>query len=348
MAVTINDVAKKAGVSKSTVSQYLNKRYHFMGNDTKLKIQQAIAELNYQPNQVARSLKQKKTNLIAIVASNLFSRFTIELVSAVEAEVSRLGYEVILSVTNDDPKKEKEYLQSFVARQVDGVIVFPTISNKDYYLELVSNNFPLVFVDRIIEDVPVDTVILDNYVAGKLACENLIEYHHKKIGLILFPLGEKDSITPRSQRLKGYKEALIENNIEVIENNIQIGPIGHIDSMIENLFYSEQAPTALIAGNDMILERILLWMKASSYKVPEDFSLVGIDDVSFARFFTPAITTVKQPVERMGAEAARLLLRKINNENRGSSDNGNLILRLIPKIITRESVNYPKGYALEE
>lgn len=315
-----------------------------MSSETKEKIQLAIAELNYQPNQVARSLKQKKTNLIAIVASNLFSRFTIELVSAIEAEVSRFGYEVILSVTNDDPRKEKEYLQSFVARQVDGVIVFPTISNKDYYLELVANNFPLVFVDRVIEGIPVDSIILDNYLAGKLACENLIAHGHQRIGLLLFPLGERDSITPRSQRLEGYKSALAEHELELIPENVQIGPLDQIDEMITRIFNSSKLPSGIIAGNDIILERLLLWMKERQLRIPDDFSLVGIDDVSFARFFTPAITTVSQPVERMGFEAARLLLNKVSSSEQAPTANGELALRLIPKIIERESVDYPRNF----
>lgn len=340
LAVTITNVADRAGVSKSTVSQYLNKRYNFMSAETKKRIQIAIEELNYQPNQIARSLKQKKTNLIAIVASNLFSRFTVELVSSIESEVSKYGYEVILSTTDDDPDKELEYLQSFIARQVDGVLVFPTINNKEYYQQLAKDHYPLVFVDRFIDEVPVDAVLLDNFLAGKLAAQNLIENGHEKIGIVLYPMGSENSITPRKQRLEGYKAALSENGIEVSDEYIKSGRREKIPDLIDELFKEENQLTAIIAGNDVILEALLLRMKERDLKIPIDYSVVGIDDVSFARFFSPAITTVSQPVKRMGAEAARLLLekiKKVEDPNR-SDEEDEIVLRLIPKIIQRESV----------
>ncbi|WP_125608123.1 LacI family DNA-binding transcriptional regulator [Lapidilactobacillus bayanensis] len=338
MTVTITDVAKMAGVSKSTVSQFLNHRYNFMSADTKLRIRTAIDKLNYQPNQIARSLKKKKTNLIAIVASNLFSRFTVHLVSAIENEVSRLGYEVILSTTNDDSKRELQYLQSFISRQVDGIIVFPTIANEEYYTRLSQEKFPLVFVDRYIENVSVDTVILDNFLAAELATEELIKNNHRRIGILLFPLGHEDSITPRRQRLDGYFYAMQKYGLETPPEYTKIGDANNIDMLIREMMTLPMPPTAIIAGNDVILEKVLLWSKEENKQIPLDYSLIGIDDVSVARFYTPSITTISQPVEKMGTEAAQLLLKRIAAGDSHQKIDESTFLKLPPKIIKRNSV----------
>lgn len=191
MVTTMKEVAERAGVSKSTVSQFLQKRYNYMSENTKKKIEQAIEDLSYIPNEVARSLKQKKTFIVGVISSTILSRFTTEVVRAIEDECQLENVQVIVCNTDDDSLKEKKYVQSMIARQVDGLIIFPTEENKKLYVSLAKNGYPFVFVDRKIDEISVDTVLLNNEKASELAVEALIEHGHNNIGIITFPLGKK-------------------------------------------------------------------------------------------------------------------------------------------------------------
>ena len=340
MAVTMKDVAERAGVSKSTVSQYLNKRFNYMSNSTRMTIEKAIEELGYRPNLLARSLTQKTTNLVAIVAANLSSTFTTELIAAVEEIMAAKGIDVIVASTGDDPKKEKAQLESLITRQVDGVIVFPTIDNTDFYNGLVKRKYPLVFVDREITEVAVNTVLLDNETASKMATEELIKNGHTKIGIISFPLGKDDSITTRKERLNGYKKTLLKHNLTIDKDYIKIGNQGEMNRCLTELLESESAPTAVIATNDMLLESLLLWLKTNQVKIPSELSIVGIDDVSFASFYHVGITTVSQPIKQIGKKAAELLLEQINNQ--GDSLDSETY-KYLPTLNIRESVSKHDG-----
>lgn len=336
MVITMKEVAERAGVSKSTVSQFLNKRYNYMSVDTKKKIEQAIEDLNYIPNQVARSLKQKKTFIVGVISSTIVSKFTTEIIRAIEDECQLKDIQVIVCNTDDDSLKEKKYVQSMIARQVDGLIIFPTEENKKLYASLVKNGYPFVFVDRKIDEINVDTVLLNNERASELAVETFIDHGHRNIGIITFPLGKK-AITTRSERLSGYRKTLEKHGIPVNEAYIKSGSLDEMPSLIDELFRMPNPPTAITATNDMILEQVLIYAKNKGLTIPHDFSLIGIDDVSFAAFYNPPITTISQPSFNMGKKCARLLLDKIDQaeqEKEGQSE----ICRLNPAINHRESV----------
>ncbi|WP_379163346.1 LacI family DNA-binding transcriptional regulator [Paenibacillus sp. sgz5001063] len=336
MVITMKEVAERAGVSKSTVSQFLSKRYNYMSLDTKRKIEQAIEELNYIPNEVARSLKHKKTFIVGVISSTILSKFTTEVVRAIEDECQLKGIQVIVCNTDDDSLKEKNYVQSMIARQVDGLVIFPTEENKKLYVSMVKNGYPFVFVDRKIDDISVDTVLLNNEKASGLAVETFIQHGHKHIGIITFPLGKK-TITTRIERLSGYRKTMKQNGIPVDEGYIKNGKLEEMPALIDELFQMEQPPTAIIATNDMILEQVLIYAKNNSLSIPDDFSLIGIDDVSFAAFYNPPITTISQPTFEMGKRSARLLLDKIDQKEQ-EQEHPSDIIRLDPTINHRESV----------
>lgn len=311
MKVTMDDVAKHVGVSKSTVSQYLNKRYEFMSEKTRQKVEKAIEELNYHPNLVAKSLKQKKTNMVAIICASLASNFSIELISSIEQFFQNLNYTVVISCTNDDAQKERQLIESFISRQFDGILVFPTAENKQFYQNISKSDMPIIFMDRYLKDVSINSVLLDNEQAGLLATNYLIEKHHKKIGILLFPLG--DRITTRVERLNGYLKALKNKNIEPNQRYIICCEKNKIDEKLTELFMNEEPPTALFLTNDVILEATLTWMKKHS--VNQKVLLISVDDVLIAKFYEPAIATIAQPVKQMGEKAAQLLWDAINLES---------------------------------
>ncbi|MHA6533924.1 LacI family DNA-binding transcriptional regulator [Paenibacillus sp. BAC0078] len=336
MVVTMKEVAERAGVSKSTVSQFLSKRYNYMSLDTKRRIEQAIEELNYIPNEVARSLKHKKTYIVGVISSTILSKFTTEIVRAIEDECQLKGIQVIICNTDDDSLKEKSYVQSMIARQVDGLIIFPTEENKKLYASLVKNRYPFVFVDRKIDEISVDTVLLSNEKASELAVETFVQHGHTNIGMVTFPLGKK-TITTRIERLSGYRKTMEHYGLPVNEDYIKSGRLEEMPALLAELFHMDNPPTALIATNDMILEQVLIYAKNNRRTIPEDFSLIGIDDVSFAALYSPPITTISQPTFEMGKRSARLLLDKIDRREQEQEETSEII-RLNPALNHRESV----------
>lgn len=330
---TITDVATLAGVSRSTVSQFLNKRFNHMSEVTKEKIKAAIAELNYQPNELARGLKQKKTSMIGIIVATITSEFTTEIVRSVEDECMKRGVQLIICNADDDFEKERQYINTLVARQLDGLIIFPHAENKEIYLELVKHHYPLVFLDRKIEGVNVPTILFDNAEAGRLAVEYFVKKGHEKIAILTKPVG-KHFITTRIERIEGYRRGLLENGIDVNEGYIHSVEMNQMQNVLEELFASDDPPTAVLAGNDMILEEILIFSKHYQKPIDAEFSVIGIDDVLFAKFNTPEITTISQPTYDMGKKSTQVLLDLIDE----TEEQMVMTYRFPPTFNERESV----------
>lgn len=315
-SVTMADVAKLAGVSKSTVSQFLNKRYHYMSEETKSRIEQAIHELGYSPNAVARSLRQKKTQTIGVIVANILHSFSTEVIRAIEDTCHAYDVHVIVCNADNDPQKEKKYVEMLRAKQVDGLIVFPTSDNKELFNGLVAAHFPLVFIDRLIHGVPVNAVLADNEEAMRLAVNALAESGRRRIGLVLPPLLEE--ITPRMERRDGFMKAISEAGLEYEEAYVAAGQVEEAPHFLADMLALPTPPDAVIAGNDLVLYELLRSIKQQKIDVPEQIALIGIDDVTFADFFNPSITTVAQPTFAMGHKAAELLLQEINGGKKHS------------------------------
>src|SRR5690625_2205686 len=149
--VTIQDVANRAGVSKSTVSQFINNRYEYMAVETKIRIENAVKDLGYIPNHIAKSLKQKKTSTIGVIVANIIHSFSNEMIRAIEDVCEQNGVHMFVCNADDNPDKEKSYMDMLIAKQVDGLIIFPTGGNMEYYHSLKQTKFPIVFVDRKID-----------------------------------------------------------------------------------------------------------------------------------------------------------------------------------------------------
>ncbi|HET7580257.1 MAG TPA: substrate-binding domain-containing protein [Bacillales bacterium] len=309
--VTMADVAKRANVSKSTVSQYLNKRYDYMGEKTKQRIEEAIHELGYQANFIARSLKQKRTSTIGVIVANILHTFSTQVIRSIEDLCNEQDMHVIVCNADDDPEKEKKYINMLRAKQVDGLIVFPTGGNMDLYESMIKEKFPLVFIDRLVEGLSVDTFLLDNEDAAKQAVDHLIEKGHRRIGIITTSLIR--NITSRMERISGFKKALAAHGVEMENNYIKGLEVQEIQEGLSEMLGLQEAPTAIFAGNDLSLMEILHFMKERQIKIPDDLALINIDDVSFADIYSPPLTTISQPTFQIGKEAAALLLEKIKN-----------------------------------
>ena len=330
--VNIQDVANHAGVSRSTVSQYLNGRYEYMGVETKKKIADSIEELQYQPNILARSLKNKSTKTIGVIVANILHEFSTQIIRAIEDSCQELDFHIIVCNTDEDPEKEEKYIKMLYAKQIDGIIIFPTGGNLKLYDRLQKSNFPIVFMDRIISEVKFPTVLLDNEKASEIAVEEFLANNYRKLGIITTSVIK--NITPRIERINGFKKAIERNNLALDQRYIKSVEKGSIQSEFEKMLNLTSPPQAILAGNDFVLIELLKYIRKNCISIPNDVALIGIDDVSFANLYNPPITTIRQPTFEMGKLAAEILLDKINDSEKTIN---NKIYRLKPELRKRSS-----------
>ncbi|MER2088644.1 MAG: substrate-binding domain-containing protein [Sporosarcina sp.] len=329
--ITIADVAKHAGVSKSTVSQFLNKRYEYMSELTRKRVELAIEELDYRPNTVARSLTQKSTFTVGVIVANILHSFSTHIIRAIENKLYEKGFHIIVCNADDEPDKEKEYIEMLMAKQVDGIIIFPTGGNIDLYKRMKKSGFPLVFMDRTIPDLGIETVLLDNEKAAELAVNHFVESGCSQIAIVTTSIIR--NISPRIERIQGYKRALENHQLNVTSDYVKTADADAIPAALEQLFNLEAPPNAILGGNDIVLMEILKYIKEHELKIPSDVAVIGIDDVPFASFYTPSITTVSQPMIEMANLAVTLLMRQISKENQSEAE----VYRLPPTLIARGS-----------
>jgi len=331
--VTMADVALKAGVSKSTVSQYINNRFEYMAEPTKIRVQEAIEELRYIPNFVAKSLKQKKSLTIGVIVANILHTFSTEIIRAIEDECEINNFHLFVCNADDDPKKERAYIDMLVAKQVDGLIIFPTNGNLDLYQKLKAANFPIVFVDRKIDEPLYPTLLLDNMNASSLAVSSILKASRSEMAIITTSIN--DNVTPRVERLNGFRDALVENGISPNEAWLIAEERSEIRSRLEKIWASNERPKAFFASNDLSLIELLRFIKENDIQVPEEASVIAIDDSPFLEISSPPITVIKQPTFEMGKDAAKRLLQLLKD---GTLEESYEIKRYLPTLIERQSI----------
>lgn len=329
--VTMEDVAKHADVSKSTVSQYINGRYEYMSKKTKQRVEESIEELNYSVNIVAKSLKQKRTFTIGVIVANIIHNFSTQVIRAVEDVCNKKNIHVIVCNADDDPEKEQTYIELLLAKQIDGLIVFPIDGNIEYYKKLYKAAYPIVFVDRKIEQLPIDTFLLNNEGASEMAVDHFVSKGYREIGFVSSSL---TNVTPRIERLEGFKKALVKHNVEVNKDYIISCKVKNIRTELKKMLLSDRGPKAILASNDLSLIETLKFLNQNNLSIPHDVALIGIDDVPFSDIIVPSLTTVAQPSYVIGENAASKLLDIINNRQKKRSGN---IYRFDGELISRNS-----------
>jgi LacI family kdg operon repressor len=305
----MQDVAEKAGVSKSTVSQYINNRFEFMAVPTKLRIEQAIKELDYIPNYAAKSLKQKKSGTIGVIVANILHTFSTEIIRAIEDSCGKSGFHLFVCNADDQPEKERAYIDMLMAKQVDGLIIFPTNGNDDLYKQLKKADFPIVFVDRKINQPIFPTLLLDNESASQIA---VAKKGYKKIGLVSTSIDKK--VTPRVERISGFKKTVQEFGLVLREDWIIAEERSEIGGKLQKIWDSKDRPEAFFATNDLALIELLKFVKKNGLAIPKDIGVVTIDDSPFLEIVATPITVIKQPTFEIGKDAAETLLKLIESK----------------------------------
>lgn len=335
MKITMDEVAKRAGVSKTTVSRIINGNYAHVNQATKQRVMKVVEELNYRPNALAKSLKQMKTNVIGIVLSNLQNPFWAHVLEGVEDTCRDHGYNLMICNSNDKSELEVEHIEGLRLKQVDGIIVNPTMKNKEMFYSLVDKDFPIIAINRKIEDVPIDTVVVDNVKGAYLAVDHLIKKGMRSIAIMVYP---PEGISPRIERITGYKLALENNGIKVNENLIRImeEKKGLAKEEVKKLLSQNDHPDAIFSTNNMMSLEILEGIKELGMSVPEDVKMVGYDETVWSQHLNPPLTTVSQPSYQLGEIAAKRLIDSLNNKQREESQVIS-ITSLEPHLIIRKS-----------
>lgn len=335
MRVTIKDIARETELSPTTVSIVLNNKPHRLSAETRKKVLDAAKRMNYRPNSLAASLKTHKTKTIGMVIPNFTNPYSSEQARGAEARCSQDGYALILCNTNDKSKKNFDYINILIDRGVDGIIIsFDGIEadETDRLIDhMLSFGIKIISVDYRTQDKSVSNVMLDNKMGGYIATRHLIEQGHTKIGCITGPLQAESSTA--NQRYLGYKQALAKFHIEENEKFVAYGEY-NIEAGVKyaGKLLSEGV-TGIVASNDLCAYGIYKWARDHGVVIPDDLSVVGYDDIVYSDFFSPRLTTIRQPAYDMGFEAANKIIECCESVN-GSKD-GDMIFQ--PELVTGKS-----------
>ena len=308
---TIREVAKVAGVSYATVSHVLNNT-RFVSQETRDRVMAAIADLDYRPNALARSLRSGKTDTIGLILPDSANPFFAEIGRSIEDAAFELGYNVFLCNTDGNVHREQLYVDLLSKKQVDGIIFVAAGDQVDSLNALLSHEMPVVLVDRDLPNVEVDAVLTDNQQGGYLATRHLIELGHRRIACITGP----SSITPSAERITGYREALEEEGIPYDDSLVLTGNY-QPDSGLQatsTLLSLDSPPTAIFALNDLMAVGALHAAAKAGRHVPEEVAIIGYDDTELASFMNPPLSTIAQPKTEIGVQATKILARRISNK----------------------------------
>ncbi|MGF7059754.1 LacI family DNA-binding transcriptional regulator [Brassicibacter mesophilus] len=306
----IRKVSQKVGVSVATVSRVLN-HPELVSEDTRKKVLEAMRELDFVPNSVARSLAMNKTSTIGLVIPNILNPLYPKIAKGVEDVVYKKGYNILLSNTEYDISREKESIEMLLGKKVDGLIICSSLLEQEDIDKIKKQDTPIVFLGGLIEDNGLNIVYTDYLLGAYLAINHLINTGYRKIAYIGGTMNKRENI----EKLKGYKKAMNESGIElkseyILEAKCDIES-GYL--AFKKLLRLDIKPEAIFTANDLMAFGVIDAIKDLGYSVPDNFAVVGFDDISMSSLIEPKLTTVTHPVYRMGLTAARLLIDEIES-----------------------------------
>lgn len=306
--VTIQDVARHAGVSRATVSRVLNRN---PGVDEALRerVEQAIESLGYQPNRAAQRLRANSSDVLGLIIPDILNPVFVALARGVEDEAYKHQLTVMLCNSDDNPVKQQNYLRILQAERAAGVLIAPTsAADGDVLQDIRDNGLPVVLVDRKVDAAEFDVVTVDNVRGAYVAVTHLISQGYRRIAMI----GGADAITPGRERPIGYQQALRQAGIPVDESLYVEGdfksPSGY--NGVRHLMSLPQPPDAIFTINSLTTLGAVQALRELNLRTPEDVALVGFDDLPFAEIMTPSLTVVAQPSYEIGQNAVRFLMRR--------------------------------------
>jgi LacI family transcriptional regulator len=314
MMVNIRDVAKRAGVSAITVSRAMNNS-GAVNPVTRERINKAIEELHYVPNTLARSFRSKQSCLLALVLPDITNPFWTTIARGIEDTASQNGFQVIFCNTDESPEKEADQLSVLLQRRVDGIIIAPTVNDKNQYLMLKRHAVPCVLLDRRVDGFKCDVVASAGREGAKNMTLHLLRLGYRRIAIVAGP----PTNSTAQERVEGYCQALQENQIPIdptlIARDTYRQNSGY--ESLKQLLSQERRPEAIFAGTNFIAVRTLHAIRELGLEIPKDVALAGFDDIPQGTLISPALTVVTQPAYEMGVAAAESLISRLSGKYRG-------------------------------
>ena len=332
MAATMKDIARRTGLGLATISSYFNG-----GNvreKNRIKIEEAIEELHYEVNEVARGLKTNATRTIGVVIPELNNTFCAEIITGMEDVLRSHGYATIVCDCRTDKKLEREAVEFLIRRRVDGIINMPVDEEGNHLKRFQKMGKPIVLIDRKIQGIDCDSVLVDNKKAAEDAVRYFIERGHRNIGII----GGPEEVFTAQERMAGYYKALESAGIPVRESLIWHGDYtiqGGVRGL-EELVQNNPEMTAVFVTNYEMTMGAMIGVNELGIRIPEQLSMIGFDNLQFARACNPKLTIVAQPTDGIAREVARVMLNHL--ENAGETSGELFSEKLETEIIAGKSV----------
>jgi DNA-binding LacI/PurR family transcriptional regulator len=310
---TIKDVAQRAGVSLATVSRVLN-GYPHVAPDVRARVLDAIEALNYRPSRVAQRLRAPQSRLIGIIFSDIKNPFYTLALSGIEQVLSEQGLSVLLGNSNSDQDREDNFIALMKAEDVAGLIIAPVKEDSALLADMAQEHLPVVVIDRNLSHMGLDTVLADNRTGAYQAIKYLIQLGHRHIAAVNGP----QHLTSGRERYAGFLQAIDEAGLAADPSLIRFGDFqlesGY--SLTQEILSQPQKPTALFVANNLMTIGALNAIHEMNYRIPDDLSVIGFDDLPWAISLNPPLTTVSQPTFEIGVRAAELLLDHIAHPDR--------------------------------
>ncbi len=306
----IQDVAKRAGVSISTVSRVFNGTAA-VSADITARVRAAAQELQYQPSRAARALRGNRSTIIGLLISDIQNPFFTALIRGVEDVAQSNGYSLILCNTDENPQKERQYVEVLYAERVAGAIIVPTREHQRSLGLFREQNIPVVAVDRRVKDSNMDAVLVDNVRGAREAVAHLIMNGYRRIAVITGPT----ITTTGRERLEGYRQALQEAGIPLDPLLERQGSFKEESGrqLAHELLDLAEPPDALFVANNLMTLGALDTLQMRHLRVPDDIAIVGFDEMPWAALSSISLTTVTQPVYELGSTAALRLFQRLQN-----------------------------------
>ena len=309
--VTIYDIAKALAISPATVSRGL-KNHPGIHKDTKKRIIEAARQMGYQHNMFARNLRAKKTNTIGVIIPRLNSYFMSTVIAGMEKVANERGYNLIISQSQESVKKEIASVNTMFNSRVDGLLVSLSFDTEDiaHFDALLKKEIPIIFFDRVEESTRCTSIVIDNTKAGYDATAHLLEQGCKRI----VHIGGSLNRNVYAERLKGYKQALMERNIEIDPSLILINNLGEQEGIeaAQQILKMDPLPDGIFASNDTTAVACMRVLKQEGIRIPDQIAIAGFNNDPIARVIEPNLTTIHYPGQEMGEIAATTLINTIN------------------------------------
>lgn len=315
-AVTIKDIAKQLGLSTSTVSRALRDSYEISAETKKLVIECA-EQLNYTPNPIALSLKEKRSRSIAVLVCEIANSFFSQVINGVDAVAYDKGYNVIISQSHESLERENSDLQFLASRSIDGLIISMSseTANIEHLKKLHERGLPIVLIDRVSDEIDTHVVKVENFQSAYNGTLHLIENGYRNIAC----LSPSAYLSISNERIAGYRQALSDKGIDFDEKLVQYCQRGGLDlpevmQAMKTLMEHHNKPDAVFSLSDKLTLGAMQFIQINNIQVPDQLGIIGFSNSNVSQLFNPALTIIQQPAYEMGKAATELLLKTIESK----------------------------------